>query len=73
MTITRKLGLSYAGLSIISLLIVAWFAYHEFVIEPKELSQYGIPDFDRDSWAEVFVVLFLGLIPIFPRAKSTLP
>jgi signal transduction histidine kinase len=64
MTITRKLGLAYTGLSTVSLLLVVWLAYHEFVVEPRELAQYGIRDLDRDSWPEVIVVLFLGLTPI---------
>lgn len=65
MTITRKLGFAYGVLATISLVLVAWLGYHEFVLEPAEFARRGLFDIHKDTWPELTNVLFFGLMPVF--------
>lgn len=63
MTISRRLGIGYALITAISLGIVGWLAYHEFVEEPAEYAAMGLPDLHKDTEAEVAAIGFLAAIP----------
>ena len=64
MTITRRLGIGYAAITVASLILVAWLGYHEFVEEPAEFAAMGLPNVHKDTEAELSTVFFLVLVPV---------
>ncbi len=64
MTITRRLGIGYAVMSSLCLLLLAWLWHHEFVEEPAEFAARGLTDLHKDTSAEFATVFFLGFVPI---------
>ncbi len=64
MTITKRLGLRYAFMAVICLLLLVWLGYHEFVVEPAAFAARGVSDLHKDTSAELATVCFLGTIPI---------
>ena len=64
MTISHRLGLRYAFMSAMCLLVLAWFGYHEFVKEPAAFAERGVSDLRKDMSAELATVVFLGSVPI---------
>lgn len=64
MTILRRLGIGYAWISGVCLLLVAWLGYHEFVEEPAEFAAMGLTNVHKDTEAELLTVCFLAIVPI---------
>lgn len=64
MTILRRLGIGYAWISGICLLLVAWLGYHEFVAEPAEFAAMGLTNVHKDTEAELLTVCFLAIVPL---------
>ena len=64
MTITRRLGIGYAVMSFVCVLLLSWLGYHEFVEEAAVFASRGVGDLHSDTTAEFFTVAFLGLIPV---------
>ena len=64
MTITRKLGLIFGLLSLISLVLVAWLSYREFVVEPEEFARHDYQSFHKDVWPELSAVGYFTLMPV---------
>ena len=64
MTILRRLGIGYAWISGVCLLLVAWLGYHEFVEEPAEFAAMGLTHVHEDTQAELLTVCFLAIVPI---------
>ena len=64
MTITRRLGIGYAVMAFVCLLVVTWLWYHEFVDEPAEYAARGLGDLHKETAAELVTVVFLALIPV---------
>ena len=64
MTITRRIGIGYALISVVCLTLVVWLGYHEFEEEPTEFAAMGLPDIHKDTNAELSTVCFLGAIPV---------
>lgn len=64
MTIARRIGIGYAGLSVACLVLVAWLGYHEFVKEPAEFAAMGLPGIHKDTGAETSTLSFLALVPV---------
>lgn len=64
MTITKRLGIGYATMSSVCVLLLGWLWYHEFVEEPAEFAALGLADVHKDTAAEFFTVCFLGLVPL---------
>lgn len=64
MSIARRLGVAYASLSVVCILVVGWLAYHEFIEEPREYAAMGLGNIHKDIVAELSAVGFLALIPV---------
>lgn len=64
MTILRRLGIGYAWISGVCLLLVAWLGYHEFVEEPAEFAAMGLTNVHKDTEAELLTVCFLAIVPL---------
>jgi signal transduction histidine kinase len=63
-TITKRLGIGYAIMAAVCLLLVVWLGYHEFVEETAAFAARGVSDLHADTAAEFSTVCFLGLVPI---------
>lgn len=63
-TIVRRLGKGYAAITAVSLVLVTWLGYHEFIEEPSEYAAKGYKDIHHDTEAELFTVCFLAAVPI---------
>ena len=63
MTIIKRAGLGYAAIAAVCLVLVSWLAYHEFVEEPKEFAERGVPELHKDVSAELSTVIFLAAVP----------
>ena len=64
MTITRRMGVGYALISVLCVMMVSWLAYHEFVEEPAEFAAKGYTDIHKDTEAEFSTVAFLVAVPV---------
>ena len=64
MTITKRLGIGYAIMAALCLILVVWLGYHEFVEEAAAFAARGVSDLHEDTAAEFSTVLFLGLVPV---------
>jgi signal transduction histidine kinase len=64
MTITRRFGIGYAALAGLSLVLLFWLGYHEFVEEPEEYAARGFAGIHKDTSAEASTVAFLASIPV---------
>ena len=63
MTIIKRAGLGYAAIAAVCLVLVSWLGYHEFVEEPKEFAERGVPELHKDVSAELSTVIFLAAVP----------
>lgn len=63
MTLRRRLGLRYAAVVAVSLLVLAWLTYHEFVEEPEIFRRHGIPTDDALYASELGEVLIYAVLP----------
>lgn len=64
MTISKRIGLSYILIATISVAVIAWFGYHEFVEERAEFDARGLTDIHKDTTPELLTVCFFGAMPI---------
>jgi signal transduction histidine kinase len=64
MTITRRLGIGFAIMASVWVLLLIWLGYLEFVDEPAEFAARGLTDVHKDTAAEASTVLFLAAIPV---------
>ncbi|MCE9611502.1 MAG: HAMP domain-containing histidine kinase [Chthoniobacter sp.] len=64
MTISKRIGLSYILIAVASVVIIAWFGYHEFVQERAEFDALGLPEVHTDLSAEILTVCFFGALPL---------
>jgi len=64
MTILRKIAVGYSVVAALSVVMVAWLGYHEFVEEPAEYAAKGLPDLHQDTMPEASAVIFCGLVPV---------
>lgn len=64
MTIIKRLGVGYAIMASVYLLLMVWLWHHEFVEEPALFAARGVSDLRKDMSAEVSTLCFLGLIPV---------
>lgn len=64
MTIVRRLGIGYAVIISLTVLVLGWLFYHEFIAEKADFAAMGLPDIDIDMTAEIFTVVFLGSVPL---------
>jgi len=64
MSIARRLGVAYASISIVCVLVVGWLGYHEFIEEPAEYAAMRLGNIHKDVVAELSAVGFLALIPV---------
>lgn len=63
MTITRRLGIGYAIMASVCVLLLVWLWHHEFVAEAAEFAARGLTDVHKDTAAEFSTVCFLAVIP----------
>jgi signal transduction histidine kinase len=63
-TITKRIGISYALIAAVSVIIIIFFGYHEFVTERAEFDARGYTDIHRDLAAEILIVSFFGAMPL---------
>lgn len=64
MTISKKLGIGYAIMATVCLILVAWLGYHEFIEEAETFASHGVSDLHQDTAAEFSTVCFLGAVPL---------
>ncbi|MBI5092334.1 MAG: HAMP domain-containing protein [Candidatus Hydrogenedentes bacterium] len=64
MTIRHRLILRYGSVVGGCLLLLAGLAHHEFVVEPRERLEMGIPELPETHWNELAEVFFYGMIPV---------
>ena len=64
MTITKRLGIGYAIMASVCVLLLVWLGYHEFVAEAAAFDARGVSDLHKDTAAEFSTLFFLGLVPI---------
>lgn len=64
MTITKRIGISYALIASVSAVLVAWLGYHEFVQEPRVFAAHGVSELHADTSAELSTVCFFGMMPV---------
>ncbi len=63
-SIARRMGVGYAVISAVCLILVGWLTYHEFVEEPREFAAQGFPGIHHDVNAELTTVIFLAAVPV---------
>ena len=68
MTITKRLGIGYAVMATVCVLLVIWLWHHEFVAEPAEFAALGLTDVHQDTAAEFYTLCFLGSVPLLLAA-----
>ena len=64
MTISKRIGLSYILIAAVSLVIIAFFGYHEFVEERAEFDALGYTDLHRQLGPEILTGTFFGAMPL---------
>ena len=64
MRITTRIGISYALMASVSVIVVAWLGYHEFVEEAQTFAENGVSELHKDTTAELSTVSFFGLTPV---------
>ena len=64
MTITKRLGIGYAIMASVCVLLLVWLGYHEFVAEAAAFDARGVSDLHKDTAAEFSTLFFLGLVPV---------
>ncbi len=64
MTITKRLGIGYAIMASVCVLLLVWLWHHEFVEEAEAFAARGVSDIHKDTAAEFSTVCFLGFIPV---------
>ncbi len=64
MTITKRLGIGYAIMASLCVLLLVWLWHHEFVEEAEAFAARGVSDIHKDTAAEFSTVCFLGFIPV---------
>lgn len=64
MRITTRLGIGYAIMAVVCVLLLVWLGYREFFVEPAAFAERGVSDAHADTTAELFTVCFLGLMPV---------
>ncbi len=64
MTITKRLGIGYAVMASVCILLLVWLWHHEFVEEAEAFAARGVSDIHKDTAAEFSTVCFLGFIPV---------
>ncbi|MEQ1854160.1 MAG: ATP-binding protein [Chthoniobacteraceae bacterium] len=64
MTISKRIGLSYVLIAVVSVAIIGWFGYHEFVEERAEFDARGYTDLHRELGPEIVTVAFFGAMPL---------
>jgi len=63
-TITKRIGISYILIAAVSVAVIAWFGYHEFVEERAEFDARGYTDLHKDLAPEILTVCFFGAMPV---------
>lgn len=63
MTLRRRLGLQYAVVVAVSLLLLAGLAHHEFIVEPRMRQRAGLAESSGSHWREYAELVFHALIP----------
>ena len=64
MTISKRIGLSYVLIATVSVVIIVWFGYHEFIVELAEFDALGLTDLHKDTTPEILTVCFFGAMPL---------
>lgn len=64
MTLRRKLGLRYAAVAGLCLLLLVGLAHHEFIVEPRVRRELGQLKPSGSTWGEYAEMVFHGLIPV---------
>jgi len=64
MTITKRLGIGYAIMAFVCVVLLVWLWHHEFVEEAETFAARGLSDIHKDTAAEFSTVCFLGAIPV---------
>ena len=59
-SLQRQLGVRYAGIVCVCILLLVGLAHHEFVSEKKQRDAAGIPEPPEDAWMEFAEVFFDG-------------
>jgi signal transduction histidine kinase len=63
-TISKRIGLSYILIAAVSVAIIVWFGYHEFVEERAEFDARGYTELHRELGPEILAVSFFGAMPL---------
>jgi len=64
MTISKRIGISYAMIATVSVVLIMWLGYHEFVEERAEFDARGLTDLHKDTAPELLTVCFFGAMPL---------
>ena len=64
MTITKRLGIGYAIMGLVCIVLLLWLWYQEFVAEAAAFAARGVSDLHNDTGAELSTLCFLGLVPV---------
>lgn len=64
MTITKRLGIGYAIMAGLCVLLLVWLWHHEFVAEEATFAARGVSELHENTAAEFSTVIFLGLVPV---------
>jgi len=63
-TLRKRLALRYGAIVAICVSLLGGLAHHEFVNEPREREELGIPELPESAWGEYVEVFFYGMIPL---------
>ena len=64
MTLRHQLILRYGAIVAVCMALLAGLAHHEFVVEPRERIEYGIPELPESEMGEIVEVFFYAMIPV---------
>jgi signal transduction histidine kinase len=64
MTISKRIGISYALIASVSVVIIIFFGYHEFVEERAEFDALGYTELHKELGPEILTVCFFGAMPM---------